>query len=176
VSLGVAVAQAALGYIVAVPGPGDARFDAFRLLLYILSHDYEGRLGVAAISQRGLAYYIDSRYRSDGVNGWITLAVGVDPHKMDALKALLETELQRLVDAPPTMAEVQEAKTHFLGRATSAAQSNAELANALAEHWLWFDTVPTRDQLEQRLNAVSHADVQQAAADFASGMTIIVAE
>src|SRR5690606_21248297 len=76
------VAQAQLGYIVAALGPGNEASWAHRILLYILSHDYEGRLGKEAISNRGLAYYIDSRYRSDGAGAWITLAVGVDPGKL----------------------------------------------------------------------------------------------
>jgi hypothetical protein len=57
IRLGTPVAQAQWGYIAAAPGPGEAAADAWRLLLYILSHDYEGRLGRKAISEAGLAYY-----------------------------------------------------------------------------------------------------------------------
>src|SRR5690606_29958082 len=67
IALGRPVAQAQLGYIVRAPGPAERAALAWRLLLYVVSHGYEGRLGKEAISNRGLAYYIDSRYRSDGV-------------------------------------------------------------------------------------------------------------
>src|SRR5690606_32696504 len=86
IALGRPVAQAQLGYIVRAPGPAERVALAWRLLLYVVSHGYEGRLGKEAISNRGLAYYIDSRYRSDGVNGWVTLAVGVDPEKLQPLE------------------------------------------------------------------------------------------
>jgi zinc protease len=168
------IAQAQLGYIVPAPAPADEGSLAYRILLYILSHDYEGRLGREAISNRGLAYYIDSRYRSDGRNGWITVAVGVDPGKLPDLKALLASELERLRDAPPTIEEIEEAKRHFLGRARSAAQSNQELSQLIAEHWLWYGDTVTPKTLDRMLGSVSSKDVLDAVPAFIEGVTIVV--
>jgi hypothetical protein len=176
VRLGIPVAQAQLGYIVSAPGPNEPAYEAVRILQYILSHGYEGRLGKEAITRRGLAYYIDGRYRSDGTNGWITMGIGVDPQKVEALKLLVLQELRRLHDEPPTAAEVNEAKAYFLGRAQSAAQSNEELANALARQWLWHGDVLIKESLERRLAATSHRDVLDAIPAFIDGLTIVVAE
>ena len=170
------VAQAQLGYIVEVPGPAGEASWAHRILLYILSHGYEGRLGTEAISNRGLAYYIDSRYRSDGTNAWITLAVGVDPAKLPDLKDLLQAELERLRKEPPSHAEVEEAKRHFTGRARSAAQSNAEISSALAEQWLWYGELLTPDELERRLRRVDREAVLDAVSSFIDGATVTVTE
>ncbi|HEX5766148.1 MAG TPA: insulinase family protein [Woeseiaceae bacterium] len=170
------VAQAQLGYIVAVPGPAEEASWAHRILLYILSHDYEGRLGTEAISNRGLAYYIDSRYRSDGANAWITLAVGVDPAKLPDLKNLLQAELERLQKEPPSHAEIEEAKRHFTGRARSASQSNAEISSALAEQWLWYGKLLTADDLERRLRRVDREAVLDAVSSFIDGATVVVTE
>jgi zinc protease len=174
VNIGKPLAQARLGYIVPAPAPLAA--DAYRLLLYILSHDYEGRLGKEAIGNRGLAYYIDGRYRSDGVNGWITLNVGVDPEKIQPLQTLLNAELERLAAEPPTNAEIEEAKAHFAGRALSGAQSNQELAASLAEQWLWYGDTETPEALRRRLAAIGHNEVLDVAAAFVDGMTIEVRE
>lgn len=174
VHLGVPVAQAQLGYIVPAPGPADSEALAWQILLYILSHDYEGRLGKEAISNRGLAYYIDSRYRSDGDSGWITLAVGVDPDKLIPLKELLHAELQRLRDHPPTADEIEEAKRYFLGRARSAAQSNQELSGKLATQWLWYGDVVTPKALDRLLGAISRQDVLDFVPAFIDGVTIVV--
>jgi hypothetical protein len=176
ISLGVPIAQAQLGYIVPAAAPGERLADAQRLLLYIVSHDYEGRLGKAAISKRGLAYWIGSEYRSNGSDGWITLAVGVDSDKLDALRALLISEFDRLLDDPPTLAEVEEAKSHFVGRARSAAQSNAELATALAQQWLWYGDTQTVKQLERRLAPISRQDVLDAIPAFIRGTTIVITQ
>jgi predicted Zn-dependent peptidase len=176
ISLGVPVPQAQLGYIVPAPGARDERSWAWRMLLYVLSHDYEGRLGKEAISRRGLAYYIDSRYRSDGVNGWITLAVGVDPEKLADLKALMLEELQRLEHEPPSESEIAEAKAHLVGRARSAAQSNAELADALARSWVLHGEVVTAQELRTALARISRTDVLRAVEAFAGGNAVTVAE
>jgi predicted Zn-dependent peptidase len=174
VHLDVPVAQAQLGYIVPAPGPGNSDALAWQILLYILSHDYEGRLGKEAISNRGLAYYIDSRYRSDGDSGWVTLAVGVDPDKLIPLKDLLHAELQRLRDDPPTIGEIEEAKRHFLGRARSAAQSNEELSKTLATQWLWYGDVISPKSLDRMLGPISRQDVLDVVPAFIEGVTIVV--
>lgn len=170
------VAQAQLGYIVPAPGPRHERSWASRILLYIMSHGYEGRLGKEAISRRGLAYYIDGRYRSDGVNGWITLAVGVDPDKLADLKALTLAELQRLEDEPPSNVEVAEAKAHLVGRAMSAAQSNAELADDLARSWILHGRILSPRELAAVLARISPEDVSNAVEQFTGGTMVTVAE
>lgn len=175
VSLGVPVAQSQLGYIVAAPGPRDEGYLAARILLYIFAHHYEGRLGKEAISRRGLVYYIDARYTSSGSPGYITLGIGVDTHKLDALAALLASELKRLVSEAPTDAEIEEARQHLIGRAISAAQGNDELATELARHWLWHGELPSADALRRQIGAVTREDVQAAIPGFVDGLTITVA-
>lgn len=172
--IGLPIAQAQLGYLVPAPPPDDA--DAWRVLLYILSHGYGGRLGDHAISRRGLAYYIDARYRSDGSDGWISLAAGVDPAKLDALIRVFDDELARLVAEPPTQEEIDEARRHFTGRARSAAQGNDELAAELARQLAWYGRVlPLDDQLA-RWQAVNRDRVIDAIPAFVSGAKIIVRE
>ncbi|MEX2494576.1 MAG: insulinase family protein [Woeseia sp.] len=174
INLGRPVAQAQLGYVVAAPGPDDATSGAWQILRYILSHDYEGRLGKEAISNRGLAYYIDSRYRSDGENGWVTLSVGVDPDKVAALKALLESELERLEKEPPLQAEIDEARQHLVGRHRSSAQSNEELARARARDWLWYGEVLTPDALARKLDGIDRDDVLEVIPQFIDGAMVVI--
>ncbi|MEJ2140297.1 MAG: insulinase family protein, partial [Gammaproteobacteria bacterium] len=174
VSLDLPIAQSQLGYIVAAPAPSAPDYLASRLLLYVLAHGYEGRLGKEAISNRGLAYYIDGQYSSAGGAGWITLSIGVDTDKIGALEKLLAGELARLETSPPTDAEVEEAKRHLLGRALSAAQSNDELTASLARHWLWHERVPSITELETQLDNISHDDVLAIIPAFVDGMTIAV--
>jgi zinc protease len=175
-TIGSPVAQAQLGYLVPVPGPRHPMADASRLALWILSHDYEGRLGQSAISDSGLAYYIDSRYRSDGSSGWATLATGVDPLKLPQLKDLFSAELAGLKTSPPTAAEIRDAKQNRLGRYRSAAISNAELTTRLAEEWLWYGELLSADALRERLEKVSPESVKDAAAALAEGTFIVVSE
>jgi predicted Zn-dependent peptidase len=176
VSMGRKLAQAQLAYLFQVPAPNDPGADAYRLMLYVLSHAYEGRLGIKAISERGLVYYIDSNYRSNDDKAWITMATGVDPHKLAALEELFRSELDRLQTEPPTAAEIAEARHHLVGRARSAAQSNEELTADLARQWIWYGRLQTPEELQAALDQVSDEQVRATAAAFAHGTMIIVSE
>jgi predicted Zn-dependent peptidase len=144
------------------------------MALYVLSHGYEGRLGKEAISRRGLVYYIDSAYRSNGADGWVTLDIGVDPAKLPAMRDLLRSELQRLREEPPSQAEVDEARRHLLGRFVSASQSNAELADRLSREWLWYGELMDYESLSARLGGVTREDVLAILPGFTAG-TIVTA-
>ena len=165
-----------MGYILPAPAPTEELADAYRLALYVLCHDYAGRLGQRAISDTGLAYFLDCRYRSDGTRAWITLAAGVDPSKLDAFRTVLAEEVARLAAEPPTEDEVAEAKRYLVGRRESAAQSNAELSAMLAREWLWYGGMVPADALERRLSSVHREDVIEAARRFGRGATIVVGE
>jgi predicted Zn-dependent peptidase len=168
------VAQERLGYIVRVPGPRAQTLAAWQIALYIFSHGYEGRFGKEAISRQGLVYYIDSALQTDGRNDWITLGMGVDPEKLPAVKRLLKEELARLLADPPSEAEIEEAKAHLLGRYLSAAQSNEELADSLARHWVWYREVPGYDERAQQLAAVRRQDIVNLLPEFTLGSIIAI--
>jgi predicted Zn-dependent peptidase len=168
------VAQEGLGYLVAAPGPRDPSSMAWRALLYILSHGYEGRLGKEAISRQGLVYYIDSTYRSDGEHGWISLATGVDPSKYDAMRTLLQKQLQQLQSEPPGSEEVAQARQHMAGRYQTAAQSNQERSGELAREWLWHGTLRSPEEVKESIASVSLQHVLDAVPGFLRGNIVSV--
>jgi predicted Zn-dependent peptidase len=170
----VAKAQAQLGYVVAAPPPGHPDCFAWRMLLYVLSHGYEGRLGVEAISRRGLVYYIDAEYLTDGTSGRVSLAIGVDPAKLDAMRELLHETLKGLAEMPPTEAEVAEAGTHLLGRRQTAAQSNEEISARLIEEWVGWGRMLSDDEFAAAVNAVSRKDLERVIPAFLAGTTIVI--
>ncbi len=174
IDLAVAVAQAALGYVVPAPPPSHPDWFAWRTLLYVLSHGYEGRLGVEAISRRGLVYYIDAEYLSDGTSGRVSLAIGVDPAKLDAMHALMSETIQDLAVAPPTGGEVEEAKSHLLGRRLTAAQSNEEVSAELIEDWVGHGGLLSDEDFAEAVNAVSLRDLERVVPAFLAGTTIVV--
>jgi hypothetical protein len=98
----------------------------------------------------------------------------VDPGKLPDLEALLAAELERLRDEPPTIDEIEEAKRHFLGRARSAAQSNQELSQRIAEHWLWYGDTVTPKTLDRMLGRIGRKDVLDAVPGFIEGVTVVV--
>jgi hypothetical protein len=177
--LSVPLAQERLGYIVRLPHerePG-SRTDqraAWQIVLHILSHGYEGRLGKEAISRQGLVYYIASGFDTDGSNDWITLSMGVDPEKLPAMKSLLREQLDLLVTNPPSPQEIEAAREHVLGRYLSAAQSNPELAEALTNQWILYGSLESEDELRQKLEDVTRDDIMQVLPVFTSGSIVSI--
>jgi len=169
VALDVAKSQARLGYVVGAPPPGDPDHLAWKVLLYTLTHGYEGRLGKEAITRRGLIYYIDSDFHTDGRSAWISLEMGVDPPKIEPLHELLVQELDGLTDQPPTQAEVEEAKQHLIGRRISAAQSTAEISYALLQEWIAVGRLRSLEEYAEQVSNVTWEDVLRIAPAFTSG-------
>jgi hypothetical protein len=167
-------AQSQVGYLVAAPHPATEPALAWRLALYVLAHGYEGRLGKEAISRRGLIYWIDAEYRSDGRRGWIELLAGVDPEKRVAMGDLLGMELRGLVERPPSGAEIAEARHHLVGRRRTAAQSNEELASLWAGDWVLGGRLLDPETLELALEGVGDDAVRAAAAELSRGIVLLV--
>jgi zinc protease len=168
------LAQGALGYVVQGPAPGTRDALAWRMLLYVLTHDYSGRLGRSAIADKGIVYHIYSSFRTDGHRSWAKISTGVDPDKADAMEAELRAQLARLVSAPPTVAEVEAARTHFLGRDVTAAQDNEEIVAKLAREFVETGGLRSHEQLRAQLQAVTPADLAAAARSFVNGTIIRV--
>ena len=168
------LAQGGIGYVVEGPPPGTREALAWRMLLYILTHDYSGRLGRSAITERGLVYHIYSSIQTDGLRTWATSSTGVDPGKADAMETELRAQLAHLVEQPPTAEELTAARSHLAGRDLTAAQSNDELADKLAREFVETGSLRSHQQLQSMLQAVTRADLAAAARDFANGTLIRV--
>ncbi|HEX4966155.1 MAG TPA: insulinase family protein [Thermoanaerobaculia bacterium] len=167
-------AQSQLGYAVPVPGPRDPDFLAYRLLLYVMAHDYEGRLGKEMIARRGLAYFIDARVHSDGESAWLSMTLGVNPERLAPTRQGFGELMADLRLHPPTADEVEEAKTYLIGRRLTAPQSDDEIAAFLAREWIEQGRILSQEEWERRVRAVSREDVLRIVPRFLAGATVVV--
>jgi len=90
-----------------------------------------GRIGKSVRSQSGLAYYATS-----SVSGWSDVGVwefsaGVSPENIEKTTNLIRDEITRFIDSPVTDEELENTKSHLIGRMPMALESNAGLANAI---------------------------------------------
>ena len=168
------LAQGGIGYVAQGPRPGTREALAWRMLLYVLTHDYSGRLGRSAITEKGIVYHIYSSVRTDGARSWATISTGVDPDKADAMEAELRAQLAKLVSEPPSAAEVEAARNHLLGRNLTAAQSNEELAAKLAREFVETGGPRSHEQLREQLRTITPANLAALAPVLASGTVIRV--
>jgi len=167
-------AQSQIGYAVPAPPPADPASDVWRILLYVMSHDYEGRLGKDLIARRGLLYYIESAWHSDGRSAWISLAAGVDPENLDAARKRFADLMEALWTEPPTAAEIDEAKAHLLGRRLTAPMSNEEISAFYAREWIEQGRLLSEDDAAKRLRAVTREAVLAVIDRFLGGVRVVV--
>jgi zinc protease len=159
-------AQSQIGYAVPVPSSPLA----WRMLLYTVAHDYEGRLGKELIARRGLLYYLGTHFRSDGRTGWLSIISGVNPDKLDETRALFFGLLDTLRENPPTEAEVEEARQHLIGRRLTAPMSNEEISAAYAREWIERGRLLTDAEWEREVRAVRREEVLAIVPAFLAGI------
>ncbi len=167
-------AQSEIGYTVSAPASVSSDPLAWRLLLYIMSHGYEGRLGKDLIARRGLLYYIDSRYDSDGRSAWISLVTGVNPDKLEAARARFAELMDHLRLEPPTAAEVEEAQQHLIGRRATAPMSDEEISAAYAREWIEEGRLLDDADFARRVHTVTRDQVLTLVPRFLAGATAVV--
>jgi zinc protease len=168
------LSQGGLGYVVDGPQPGTREALAWQMMLYVLTHDYSGRLGRSAITEKGLVYHIYSSLRTNGRQTWATIWTGVDPDKADAMEIELRTQIATLASEPPTAAEIEAARNHILGRDVTAAQSNDELATKLMREFVETGGVRSHEQLRLVLKTITARDLAKAAKTFTKGTILRV--
>jgi zinc protease len=90
-----------------------------------------GRIGSAVRERAGLAYYAYSSLGGGlGPGAWYVSA-GVDPGDVEAAIDLIRQEIARFVKEPVEPDELEDTKTHYIGRLPLALESNGGVAGAL---------------------------------------------
>jgi predicted Zn-dependent peptidase len=164
-------AQSQIGY--AVPVEASSAL-AWRMLLYLAAHDYEGRLGKELIARRGLLYYIGTGWHSDGQSAWISLVSGVNPDRLDETSALFFGILEAFRDQPPTEAEIEEARQYLIGRRLTAPMSDEEISAAYAREWIEQGRLLTDEEWEQAVRNVTREDLLRIVPAFLEGVRGVV--
>ena len=96
--------------------------------------------------------------------GYFATYIGTSPDKKDAAEAAMEVELQRMVDTPVTPAELDRAQEHLVGTHEIGLQRNAARAMLLALDAAYGLGLDNFEHYDQRVQAVTAADVQRVAA------------
>jgi zinc protease len=167
-------AQSEFGYFLKAPRPADPGSIPYRLLLYILTHNYEGRFGKELIARTGIIYFIASQYNSNGPLGWISITFGVDPDKLKPAQDSFNRILSDLHEHPPTAAEVNEAKENLIGRRRTAYQSDEELSGFYAREWIEQGRLLSHTEFEKQVRSATPSQVLEAVQQFLNGSTAII--
>ncbi|HVW16777.1 MAG TPA: pitrilysin family protein, partial [Solirubrobacteraceae bacterium] len=154
----------------ALGAPGPARDDERRYALRVLDNVFGGtsssRLFQEVRERRGLAYSVysfQSLYRGIGQVG---LYLGTRPENVGAALEVVGRELERLREEPATPDELARAKENVKGRMVLSLESTASRMNRLGASVLGELPLLSVDEVVERIEAVTHDDLAELAAEL----------
>jgi len=125
-----------------------------------------GRIGEEVRVKAGLAYYASSSLNSWMDSGVWEVSAGVNPKNTEKAIELILEELQKFCSQPVTDEELQDSKSHLVGRLALSLESNAGLANAIMgmEHFKF--SLDYYHRYAGFINAITADDIVQASRKY----------
>jgi predicted Zn-dependent peptidase len=155
---------------VTLGAPGIARDDDRRFALRVLDNVFGGtsssRLFQEVRESRGLAYAVYSFQSLYAGTGQVGLYLGTRPDNVRAAMEVVATELDRLRAQPATEDELLRSKENVKGRMVLALESTAARMNRLGSSVLAGMPLLTVDEVVERIDAVSLADLEELATEL----------
>jgi predicted Zn-dependent peptidase len=157
-------------YHVCLGGRGIARDDERRFALRVL----EGVLGATSSSRlfqevrerRGLAYSVFSFSNLHARAGEVGIYVGTRPENLNEAMGTIAGELQRFVEQPASERELERSRENVKGRMVLSLESTAARMNRLGSSLLAGLPILTVDEIIERIDAVTLADLRELAGEL----------
>ncbi len=145
-----------------------AASDPRRLALYLLNNILGGpgmnaRLNLALRERNGLVYTVESSMASYSDTGSWCVYFGCDPHDVARCRRLVARELDRVMQAPLTAAQLAAAKKQIRGQIAVACDSRESFALDFGKSFLHYGTEKDPAGLMARIDAITADDLLQVA-------------
>src|SRR3954447_5442595 len=155
---------------VCLGAPGISREDDRRFALRVLDNIFGGtsssRLFQEVREQRGLAYAVYSFQSLYAGTGQVGLYLGTRPDNVAEAVSVVGEQLDRLRAEPATEDELRRAKENVKGRMVLALESTLARMNRLDSSVLAGMPLLTVDEVVERIEAVSLADLEHLAREL----------
>lgn len=144
----------------------DRRRYAQKLLSVILGENMSSRLFQVVRERHGLAYSIHTSTTYFADTGAFIISAGLDPKRWEKALRLILGELKQIARRPPSALELRRAKDYSIGQMYLGLESTANQMMWLGEHLLAYGFIPTPQEVERQIEAVTTEAVQSVAADL----------
>jgi predicted Zn-dependent peptidase len=147
-------------------GREDERRFALRVLEGVLGATSSSRLFQEVRERRGLAYSVFSFSNMYAHTGEIGLYVGTRPDNVEQALAVIATELERCVERPADEQELTRSRENLKGRVVLSMESTAARMSHLGASLLHEMPILSVDEVIERIDAVSLADLEALAGEL----------
>jgi len=144
-------------------GYGDPDTYTLTLLNAILGDGMSSRLFLEVRERQGLAYDVSSGPTSFHDTGVFVVYAGVDPKRTPAALRAILAVLARLRDEPVAAEELERAKEYTKGRLALGLENTSSVANWLGGQEIALGRVRLLDEVMERVDSVTIADIQRLA-------------
>ncbi len=143
----------------------DDRRHALEVFTQILGSQ-SGRLFLELRDRQSLAYSVGC-FSVEGIDrGYLALHIGTHPDKLPVAEAGMRQQLLRIMDAPPTLAEVQKAQRYLIGSYEIGLQRASARAMTMGLNEAYGVGYDHHARHAAGIRAVTPADVQAVARDL----------
>ncbi len=133
-----------------------------------------GRIGEAVRVQAGLAYYATSSVNSWSDAGTWEFSAGVNPSNTEKAIKMLQQEIRKYLEMPVTDEELNNSKSHLIGRLTLSLESNAGLANAILAMEKFGLGLDYYQRYPDLVNEVSAEDIMEVSRRFLDAEKLVI--
>ena len=144
----------------------DTRRYSLKLLSVILGENMSSRLFQTIREEHGLAYSIQSATSYFADTGAFLISAGLDTKRLPKALRLILNELAKLSRRPPPAEELRRAKDYAIGQMRLGMESTSNQMMWCGEHLLAYGCVQAPNEIEQKLEAITAAQIQEVAADL----------
>jgi len=153
----------------------DADFPALEVLNHIIgSGDFDAVLTEEIRVKRGLAYSVQTGLVHDSITSLLLGAFSTKNDTMGAALGVLKDVLVRMARDGPDAAQFENAKRYLTGSFLLDFDTNAKVASSLLGIWVDGDGPDYLQRRNQKINAVTLADVKRVAREVLNTQSLIV--
>jgi predicted Zn-dependent peptidase len=134
---------------------------ALAMLDHILGGGMSSRLFQEIREERGLAYSVYSYRSLFEKTGCLVVYAGTAPTRAQEVMGLINEGIDTMIDTGITPRELAMAKTHLRGSLALALEDSGARMSRIGRSQLVHGSVPLLEDIEDKLNAVSVADVRR---------------
>jgi predicted Zn-dependent peptidase len=139
------------------------------LMNTVLGGSMSSRLFQNVREKRGLVYSISSGVASYSDAGVLTVYAGTSLESLDEVVQLTVAEFRRMRDEPVPAEELRRAKDHLKGSLMLSLENTSSRMNHMARQEIYFGRQFTLDEILEKIENVSAADVQRIATHIFKG-------
>jgi predicted Zn-dependent peptidase len=148
---------------------------ALTVLDQVLGGGMSSRLFQEIREERGLAYSVYSYRSLFEATGALAVYAGTAPARAPEVLGLINAEIDRMLDSGITDRELAMTKSHLRGSMALALEDSGARMSRLGRSQLVHGAVPPLEQVEERLSAVTRADVDRVIAKVLGGTRVVAA-